>query len=364
MFHRRMMLLTCIILFFSINIVLADSDLASELERRDQYVASLFPFESTAYHRYNPTHIDPLNYTGYIAWDGGLIGDMDYTYYTGWHEGGQNVQDYLTYLEYWGYTIEKQPDDGPDVDAWCATSTDQRIDRRPLLPNVYVYHIKSEGVLMVARSALDGYVYDQWLNNPEWRSRNVYDPVQFPVEVQLAEDISVTVEGFLRKEELFILADGELDYAPYSKAVLEGHGILLESTVAGNEMLHHLYCDLEENPDQELMCVKLSFDAAVSQQVVPYLRVGFVADLTDDSCGDCMYVSILQLAESPDSKGVYAIPDPEDCTALWLVFPYCQREGDEVERLYLCLENENNPWIGDLRDWKYVNFHIEDDMLD
>ena len=364
MFKRMIALFVHIVMFCSINIAHAESSLDAELGRRDQYVNSLFPYESAAYHQYHPTHIDPISYTGYVAWDGGLIGDLDYTYYGGWYEDERNVRDYLAYLEYWGYTIEKQPYDEPDIDAWCATSTEQRTDRRPLMPTVYVYHIKSEGLLMVARSSLDGYIYDQWLDNPDWQTWKVYDPQKLPLEVQLKEGISVTVEGFLRKEELFILADGELDYAPYSKAVLQGHGILLESTVAGNETLHHLYCNLEEDPDQELMCVKISFDATVSQQVIPYLRAGFVADLADDGCGDCMYVSVLQLAESTDSKGVYTIPDPEDCTALWLVFPYCQREDDEVERLYLCLEDENNPWIGDLRDWQYVNFHIENKALD
>lgn len=364
MFKRMIALFVHIVLFCSINITHAESSLDAELGRRDQYVNSLFPYESAAYHQYHPTHVDPISYNGYVAWDGGLIGDLDYTYYGGWYEDERNVRDYLAYLEYWGYTIEKQPYDEPDIDAWCATSTEQRTDRRPLMPTVYVYHIKSEGLLMIARSSLDGYIYDQWLDNPDWQTWKVYDPQKLPLEVQLTEEITVTVEGFLRKEELFILADGELEHAPYSTDVLEGHGVLLESMAVGNEMLHHLCCDLEENSDQELMCVKLSFDAAVSQQVVPYLRAGLVPDLTDDGCGDCMYVSVLQLAESPDSKGVYTIPDPEDCTALWLVFPYFQREDDEVERLYLCLEDENNPWIGDLRDWQYVNFHIENETLD
>lgn len=76
MLKRLLSLAACIAMLCSISTARADSDLTSEIERRDQYVASLFPFESTAYHRYNPTHIDPINYTGYIAWDGGLIGDI------------------------------------------------------------------------------------------------------------------------------------------------------------------------------------------------------------------------------------------------------------------------------------------------
>lgn len=363
MFKRLMTFLVCVVLMSGIGASYAES-WADEMDEMEAYVASIFPFESMSYYPYHPTHIDPINYTGYVAWDGGLLGDWNYTYYTGWTEETNKLQDYLDFLAYWGYVVEQQPFDEPGITAWRAVSTEQRTDRRPLLPTVYVYHSASIGMLMIAYSELDALIYDQWLDAPSWRAWNVYDPVILPVDVQLSEDVTVTVEGFLCKKELFILADGELEYAPYSEAVLAGHGIYRETIDVGDQRLHHLYCDMAGWSDQELMCVKVSFDAAQSQQIVPYLRAGLVADLSADGNGDGMYVSIVQLAENPQSKGVYAVPDPNDCNALWLIFPYFQREENEVERLYLCLEDENDPWIGDLRDWQYVNFHIENRTLD
>lgn len=43
---------------------------------------------------------------------------------------------------------------------------------------------------------------------------------------------------------------------------------------------------------------------------------------------------------------------------VWLVFP----PGcgiDTLQRLYFCLEDDSNPWIGDLRDWAYMNVFLD-----
>ena len=57
------------------------------------------------------------------------------------------------------------------------------------------------------------------------------------------------------------------------------------------------------------------------------------------------------------------LPTETEDADLWLVFPpSIYKSGDKL-RLYFCMADEDNPWIGELRDWRVMNFSITYAML-
>ena len=48
---------------------------------------------------------------------------------------------------------------------------------------------------------------------------------------------------------------------------------------------------------------------------------------------------------------------PKVCWMMWVLFPPQYREWYTPRRVYLYEKDPDDPWIGDLRQWEYVDFY-------
>ena len=67
---------------------------------------------------------------------------------------------------------------------------------------------------------------------------------------------------------------------------------------------------------------------------------------------------MLLLTQSEYEDQLFSLAEEGENADLWLVFPPGVFDPWEPYRLYFCLQDEQSPWIGDLRDWRYVNFQL------
>lgn len=324
---------------------------------------SLFGFEETSYYPYLPTFLDPVNYYGYISLTSGVKDD---TYYAVYPCDSENALPlYLGYLEYWGYAGTPMDCDLPGVTAWRMTNAGASRQNRPLMQTVDVYYAAEQGIMAVAYSYLDAWIYDEWLAEPDWQTYHHFDPAYLPQRFWLGENVTVTVEEFFLADLLFVTAGDELSLYPYDAALLQIRDLQIESLKeTDSPYTRHVLHTESNNPNNQsqMLCVRVSCEPGVRAELLHSLRAALAdTDENDTQYADCTDVPMLLLTRSEEDPLLFTIACEEEATDLWLVFPPSVYRAGDVQRLYLCLEYENNPWIGDLRDWQYVNFQVKPD---
>lgn len=323
-----------------------------------EYVLEVFGLEDTAYYPYLPLHIDPVSYSGACSMVGGLNGD---TYYVGYScYKAEDVERYLDYLHYWGYEAEETSSAIPDMNAWhlVGVGTDADVARRPLVPVIDVYQAVERELLIVAYSYLDAWLYDAWLEKPEWGwMNNPFKAESLPYTLQLREDVAICVAEVRLAKELYIVADEELLIYPYSLPLLEERDVAMSAINFGEKWLHHWKYDRNSTTIPYMLCVRIAFDKSLRDEILHSLRAA-TANVEQSEYGDCVDVSMMFLSQYAEDDVLFTSDLSDTESEVWLVFP----PGcgiDTLQRLYFCLEDDRDPWIGDLRDWAYMNVFLD-----
>ena len=324
---------------------------------------SMFGFEETSYYPYLPTFLDPVNYYGYISLTSGVKDDTYYAVYP--CDSENDLALYCGYLEYWGYAGAPMDCDLPGVTACRMTSTETAREDRQLMQTVDVYYVAEQGIMAVAYAYLDAWIYDAWLACPDWQTYDLFDHDDLPQMLWLNKHVTVTVEEFFLADLLFVTAGEEFSLYPYDAGLLQFRDLHIQSVKeADSPFTQHVLHTEPDSPNNhsQMLCVKVSCDHSVRAELLHSLRAALAdADENNPQYADCTDVPMLLLTQSEEEPLFFTIADEESASDLWLVFPpSVYREGD-VMRLYLCLEDEKDPWIGDLRDWQYVNFQVMPD---
>ena len=349
------LLVAVMLLVCTVGGVLAEDASDAYLEN-DEYAQALFGFEDASYYPYRPTFLDLVNYEGYIALNGGVKGDEYYAVYTGWSV--QKVVQYLGYLEYWGYEGEKMTCDLPGVMAWRMTSTEIPDEERPLLQNVDVYYVEARCLLVIAYPYLDAWLIDEWLLRPEWGNFMPFDPVALPCGMQLGEDVYVTVEEAFYTDQLYVVAEEELFLYPYGAQILQERELVIASFALSDATLYDLQVESRAS-NRKMVCVRLSCTDDARAELIRSLSAALAsADDYAPEYADCVDVPMLMLTRSGDDQAYFVPADEAESGDLWLVFPPDMHNERVAKRLYLRLRDEETPWIGDLRDWQYLNFWV------
>lgn len=327
------------------------------------YAPILFGFEDSDYYPYLPTFFDPVNYYGYISLTGGVKDDTYYAVYP--CDTAEWLMSYFDYLAYWGYTGAPMECDLPGVEAWHMTSTESSCEGRPLMQTLDVYFAEDHGVMAVACSYLDAWIYDEWLAHPDMFTYDHFDPSHLPSTLWLSEDVSIMVEEFFLTDQLFVNSEEDLSLWPYDAELLQFRDLQIRSMQkTGASMTQHiLHVDSGSAVNKaQLLCVKVSCGSSAQAEVLHSLRAA-LAEANDRTTeyADCTDVPMLLLTQSEKDPLLFTLADEESASDLWLVFPPSVYRTGDVLRLYLCMEDENDPWIGDLRDWQYVNFQVKPD---
>lgn len=325
-----------------------------------RYAEELFGFEDTRYYPYLPTFLDPVNYYGYLSMHGGVKDDIYYVVYNGHSE--ENVTAYLGFLEYWGYVGEPADSGLSGVQAWRMTSGTSQHEGRPLMQKVDVYYVTEHGLLVVAYSYLDAWLYDEWLACPDWQIYDHFEPGMLPCILPLNDDVTITVEEVFLTDLLFVTAGKELSLYPYEASMLEELDLHITALEAPDGSFTQYALHMESDDSQtnrQMLCVRLSCNYGAREKLLHSLRAASVeADEGYSEYADCTDVPMLTLTQSEDDPLVFSVAEVGESTDLWLVFPPGVYDAWEVRRLYFCLQDETAPWIGDLRNWKYVNFQL------
>lgn len=325
------------------------------------YAQSLFDFEDLVYYPYLPTFLDPVNYFGYVSLTSGVKGDTHYAVYP--CDSENDLALYRGYLEYWGYESAPMECELPGVAAWRMNSAGTAHEGRPLMQTVDVYYAAEQGIMAVTYSYLDAWIYDAWLAQPDWQTYDHFDPAYLPQMLWLREDLPVMVEEFFLADLLFVTAGEELSLYPYDAALLQMRDLHIRSIKEADLPLtqHVLYTEPDSpNNHSQMLCVRVSCESGVRADLLRSLRAALAdADENDPQYADCTDVPMLLLTRSEEDPLIFTLAEEEAASDLWLVFPPSVYRDGDVMRLYLCLEDENNPWIGDLRDWQYVNFQVK-----
>lgn len=326
------------------------------------YSPILFGFDDSDYYPYLPTFFDPVNYYGYISLTGGVKDDAYYAVYP--CDTAESLMPYFDYLAYWGYTGAPMECDLLGVEAWHMTSSETSCEGRPLMQTLDVYFAEEHGVMAVACSYLDAWIYDEWLAHPDMFTYDHFDPSYLPSTLWLGEDVSIIVEEFFLTDQLFVNSEEELSLWPYDAELLQHRDLQIRSMQeTGASMTQHiLHADSGNAVNKvQMLCVRVSCESGVRADLLRSLRAALAdADENDPQYADCTDVPMLLLTQSEEDPLIFTLAE-EAASDLWLVFPPSVYRDGDVMRLYLCLEDENNPWIGDLRDWQYVNFQVKPD---
>lgn len=319
------------------------------------YAETLFGFESMAYYPYLPTHIDPVSYDGGIALDVGLKGDQLYAVYHSWQE--DDLSHYLDYLAYFGYAVTPVDCALPSVSAWRAAGPGTASEGRPLLQELEIYHVSERQLLAVAYPYLDAWILDAWIDQPDWIIGDPFKLSKLPCTLQLAEDTVITVEEFALTKKLNVYGQKDLSFAPYVDSALKGRGFKARAlnTVNPDTALH--FFEVDKYPSSRfMMCVRISFDEASRSKILSSLRVA-AADTSMSEYADVISLPMLQMNSLEPEKFLFSAAAPT-ASDLWLLFPPYAYEAGDYQRLYFCLQEEDDPWIGDLRDWTYMDFKL------
>lgn len=230
-----------------------------------EYVLTTFKLADTAYYPYRPLHIDPVSYNGICSIVGGLNGDTYYVAYSCYK--AEDIERYLDYLQYWGYEVEETPCTIPDMKSWRLVGTDADMAHRPLVPAIDVYHATERELLIVAYSYLDAWLYDAWLEKPEWGwMNNPFKEEPLPYTLQLRADAAISVKEVRLTKELYIIADEELPVYPYSLPLLEERDLAMSAVKIGEKWLHHWKYDRKSTTIPYMLCVRISFDKIAAQR--------------------------------------------------------------------------------------------------
>lgn len=325
-----------------------------------KYTEELFGFTDTRYYPYLPTFVDPVNYCSYLSMHSGVKGDEYYAAYNGWSE--EDVALYRGYLEYWGYVGAPMACDLPGVTAWRMTSAESAREGRPLMQTVDVYHVAEHELLVIAYSYLDAWIIDEWLAYPDWHIYDHFEPGMLPCILPLSEDVTITVEEILLTDLLFVTSEGELSLYPYAPSILQERDLQVTSlkTLDSSTVQHILHVEKNNySSDVNMMCVRISYNYGARDELLHSLRAALAeADEKYTQYADCTDVPMLLLTQTEEDSLSFSLAGEEENEDLWLVFPSAVYNAWDVQRLYFCLQDENAPWIGDLRDWRYVNFEI------
>lgn len=325
-----------------------------------EYVLETFRLEDPSYYPYLPLHIDPVSYSGVCGIVGGLNDD---TYYVGYsYYKAEDIGRYLDYLQYWGYKAAETPCTIPDMMAWHLVGTDPNAERRPLVPVIDIYHAVERELLIVAYSYLDAWLYDAWLEVPEWVwTHNPFKAESLPYTLQLREDAAISVEEVRLTKELFIIADEELPVYPYSLPLLKERDLAMSAVKIEEKWLHHWKYDRKSTTIPYILCIRISFDKTLRDEILHSLRAA-TANVQQSQYGDCVDVSMIFLSQYAEDDILFTSDLCAAESEVWLVFP----PGcgiDTLQRLYFCLEKDTDPWIGDLRDWSYMNVYLDENHL-
>lgn len=332
-----------------------------------EYLETAFRIEDQCYHPYLPTFVDPLNCFGYLSAHGGvsLDGEM---YYVSYHcENEEWAALYRDYLGYWGYACAPMDCDLPGVSAWRMTSTDPAPLLRPLLPTVEVYYNAERSLLVVGYSYLDVWIIDEWLRRPEWGSSDYFDFSIPPFTLPLRDDAIITVEEIVLADSLFVATSQELSVYPYTLPLLEEHRLTTTTLGTADVPVTHYYLDAGTNNvgnPAYMVCVRLSFNNNYRKTILKSLRAAVTdLDIADPLYADCVAPSMLMLTALDKEQRIFTLPTETEDADLWLVFPPSIYESGDKLRLYFCMADEDNPWIGELRDWRVMNFSVTYAML-
>lgn len=315
------------------------------------YALETFGFDDSVAYPYLPTHIDPVCYRGYLSLVSGYKDGDCYAAYGGWSE--EEVQDYLNFFTYLGYDCAERACDLPGVREWHCANPTPREDGKGLLENVKVFYAAEHEMLVIAYPYLDAFLYESWgeasMTYPYYKSR-LTEHVPYTFEDVAGRD--VTVERIIYTRDMSVVSREKPALRLHAEDPSDSHKMALELR---DEPYHDTWIMLpsEDEEDLLLFILLIAFDEPVDKAYVD--RLHFAAADTDPS-------SVHQ-AEFPmfygwdDRCALY--PWTEDTVAdnLWVIFPYRICDIEEAKRVYLCVQEPGQQWMGDLRQWRQAEIY-------
>lgn len=319
-----------------------------------EYANQLFGLTNASYTPHKPLFIEPFCTNRLNTITSGVREGKQYSVYAHYNE--EKVSDYLAYLEFWGYTKSETKCAIPGVQSWKMISTADFGDAYPLLTYVDVFHEAENELMAVAYSYLDAFLMDEYGKNPTWNAYGTMQPSKLPAVLPLKENVKISLDDAFLTDSLFVVSEKSPLLQPHTLYNLDQLALEESTITIGGGMLRHYAIQREHHlSDSIYLCVKLSFDEKHYDLIRHSLRAAYADDLTAEDA-DCVTLPIMLLKNTGEDPLFYTLPDDEACSELWLVFPPNNLDNQETMRLYLRLQEEGTTWIGDLREWEYVNF--------
>ena len=294
---------------------------------------------------YLPTHLDPVCAFGWIATESGYNGDDFYVIYR--QHYATHVQEYLDYLASMGYRIVRQECDLEGLVEWHALCPSPAADGSGLMEKLRIFHAPLQELMVVSYPYLDAFLYSVWGETSGIGADfGVYRSPSFSHTMTIAPDCSVTVEEIRFPQSVDVYAPLEQDlYQVRSKAYWQN--VILYSPLIGSGLWR-----LDDGKGNAFPSVRLSFDTPVDADFVRRLRI--LRGDVDDEYLNCAEPPILLAC---NSNGVLTAWTEEMQTdELWVLFRPINCHALKPQRLYICLQDPADPWIGDLRQWAYADF--------
>ena len=325
---------------------------ADEYEVSVNYAVETFGFDESVEYPYMPTHLDPVCYRGYLSLTSGFKDGDCYAAYGGWNEA--EVQDYLNFLMYLGYECAEYSCEIPGTLEWQLSNPTPREDGKGLLDNVKVFYAAEKEMLVIAYPYVDAFLYESWsestLSYPYWRYL-LNEPT--PYTFENISGHTITVEEIIYARDMSVCSQEKPVFRLHTEDPNDPYKMIL---VPRGEPYHDMWLmDAPEEEDLLLMMVRLTFDQPVDKQFVDRLHIA-VADSDFESAHQ---------AEFPMMYGwddlCVLSPWTEDTVSsnLWAVFPFRYYDLEATKRVYLYLQEDDQTWIGDLREWTYADVYQE-----
>lgn len=319
---------------------------ARTYEDKVAYAVETFGFDDDLAYPYFPTHLDPVCYNGYLSLTAGFKDGESYAAYGGYTD--TDVQDYLGYLQYWGYEVTEHSSALEGIREWHAVCPSPRNDGKGLMEKMRVYHSPEWEMLTVAYPYLDGVLYETWSESTFYAfgSRQAF---ALPYAMEVA-GVGMTIDEIRCMDEVEIFSETEPVMSPHSSMRMNDE--LRMTPGAENSWRLNVTGNINKR-HRSILGVHLSFDRPVHQEWLEKLCLA-TAEVSEQEAHFAQ-VPMLYLYESNGTLHTWT--DETESSSVWVLFPPCYYGDQEAWRIYARVMETANAWIGDLREWTYVDLY-------